>query len=177
MSVSIRIKSGEDRPFAVDIRKFPATIRIDNNPLRLAALPFVLVFLLVFSIIIGNVVPAIAIIVVPVLLIVAGLLLFLVLRRRGRQNILLFGRKGVLVTEAGLLRDSNWQADYDEFEGVRLRRRQARQGRGHATYQIIELKHPDPRKTLPLFVEKGKRTPEKRWHSYGELFGLPTIRE
>ena len=51
-----------------------------------------------------------------------------------------------------------------------------RSGRTQTTYQIIELKHRDDKKTLPLYVHKTKNAPIERWNSYAELFGLPATR-
>ncbi len=170
MSVTIRITSGSDEPFSVDIGKFPTVISLPQSrpePLLL----FFPVFLAVALFVAFDTVTAI----------VGGGLVAVVigfaLWRRRRHDLVRFEKDRVVVTERRFGRDLVWEAPYREFDGVNLRRRQARSGKTQTVYHIIELKHPDEQKTLPLFVEKTGKKPEQRWRDYADLFGLPPIRE
>ena len=176
MSINIKINAGDDEPFAVEIERFPTQVELEkaNSPLEM--LPFGLFLLVFLYIALNTFAPSIAL---SVLLVAGGGLLvlaYLLVRRSERRNIMIFEKTGVMVTEAGLFNDQQWEASYGDFSGVYLRRRQAKSGRSLSVYQIIELKHPDPQKTLPLFVHKTNVAPKERWNTYAELFDLPAKR-
>jgi len=177
MSINITENAGRDEPFAVEIDEFPTQVSLvkNNSPMEIA--PFFL-FLLVFLYFTVN---AIAPARTLVILLVAGvamlILSFLLIRRSERRDIMTFGKSGVSVTEAGLFTDHHWQAPYEDFDSVFMRRCQAGAGRKQTIYQMVELKHPDPAKTLPLFVHQTNVVPTERWKSYAELFDLPARRD
>ncbi len=177
MSVAIRINSGTDEPFAVEINSFPTSIELEkpNSPLEI--LPFGLFLMVFLYFAVNAIAPAVTLV---VLTLAGGAMLalsFWLMRQSERKDVMIFDRQGVSVTEAGLFTDHKWQASYSDFEGVVMRRRQAKSGRSYSIYQIIELKHPDPQKTLPLFVRNTNVAPKKRLKTYGELFDLPARRE
>jgi len=170
MSIAIKINSGDDEPFAVDIEQFPTKIMLAGQGLGLSLIPFAF-FLLVASFFVLGLGIA--------LMLGAALVAFLAyaLWRGGRQNSLVFERTHVVVTEVGLFKDNVWEVPYKEFKGVYMRKRRAKSGSSRTTYQIIELKHPDDEKTLPLFVDKTRKTPTERWQNYAKLFDIPPLRE
>ncbi len=94
-----------------------------------------------------------------------------------RRRIVKFEPAGVTVHERKLLSETEWYARYSEFEGVLLREHTRRNKNSSTTYQIIELKHPDPSKTLPLHVSTGTRPPRSAWESYGQKLALPALRQ
>ncbi len=176
MSISIKINAGSDQPFAVDIERFPTLVELEKANSPLESLPFGLFLLVFLYIALSSFAPSFAF---SVLMIAGGGMLalaFLLVRRSERKNIMAFDKNSVAITEAGLFMDRHWSAQYADFTAVQLRRRQARSGRTQTIYQIIELKHPDDKKTLPLYVHKTNKAPTKRWNSYAELFDLPATR-
>ena len=170
MSIAIKINSGDDRPFAVDIEEFPTRIALDKPENGFMLVPLGLFIVAALFFVTG------AAVALPVGALLTVLIAFL-LWRFGRQNIMQFEKNGVMVTEAGALKDVYWEAVYTDFSGVHMRTRKAKSGRTQTTYQIIELKHPDPEKTLPLYVEKTKNVPKTRWQRYARLFDIPPVRE
>ncbi len=177
MSITIKINSGEDKPFAVEIAHLPVEVRLEKPIDGLSILPMGLFALVFLYIAVSSFLPSF---VMPALVVAGGgyvLFAIFVLKRAGHKHILRFEQDHVRVTESGLLRDRHWQAAYSEFKGVYLRRRQAKSGRTQTTYQIIELKHPDKQKTLPLFVDKTKSVPKNRWNAYAKIFQLAAVRE
>ncbi len=94
-----------------------------------------------------------------------------------RRRVVTFARSGVSVKERKLLTESEWQAPYSEFEGVLLREYTRRGKHSSTTYQIIELKHPDPSKTLPLHIQSGTEPPRTAWEGYVDKLGLPALRQ
>ena len=173
MSISIKINAGSDEPFAVDIERFPTEIQLEKANGAAEILPFGVYLVVFLSVALNSFAPSIALIVLLVTGIGLMVLAYLLVRRSDRKNIMRFEKNSVAVTEAGLFRDQHWQASYVDFKGVYMRRREARSGRTQTVYQIIELKHPDDKKTLPLFVHKTNNAPVERWKSYAELFDLP----
>ncbi len=165
LSIAIKINAGDDEPFAVEIEGFPTTVEVVKSGAGWMVVPFGLFLFSVPFLIFGPVVAAFS----GIFLLAA---LVFVIRRQGRPDIMLFDRHGVVVTETGLLTDSTWKAAYEEFSGVNLRKCRARAGRRFATYQVIELIHPNPAKNLPLFVRKTTRKPKNRWQAYARLLGV-----
>jgi hypothetical protein len=176
VSVNIIIKSGVDRPFAADIEQLPADIEV---PRREASPAILFIFLIMaffaFQILSSLAGPGFAApVVFAAVALVAGLG-WLWWRNRGQPHRIRFEQDGVQVIEQGLLRSRTWQAPYSDFKGVQLRRRGAKSTKGKQWYQIIELKHPDDHKTLPLYVEKSTDPPHDRWRAYAALFGVQAI--
>lgn len=82
-----------------------------------------------------------------------------------------------LVTVEGwsLLGREAWRVPLDTFLGVRHRTGIIRRKRSSTTYQIIELVHPDPKKTILLWVERGDAVPRERWETYARLLNLAAL--
>lgn len=177
MSISVKIKSGEDKLFVMDVERLPTKIFLDKSTNDLLFIPFGLVVLVFLFFALNSI---LSVSVWPIVLTIGAImavLSILLWRRRERQDTISFESKRVEVTEAGPLKDTRWEAEYPDFEGVLMRTRVAKSGNSRATYQVIELKHSDPKKTLPLFVDMTRKTPTERWKAYAELFNLPAIRE
>ncbi len=94
-----------------------------------------------------------------------------------RRRVVKFDRIGVSVQERRLLSESEWHACYSEFEGVLLREHTRRGKNSSTTYQIIELNHSDPTKTLPLHISTGTEPPRSAWESYANQLSLPALRQ
>lgn len=176
MSISIKINAGSDEPFAVDIERFPTLIKLEKANSPLESLPFGLFLLVFLYIALSSFAPSFAFAVLMIAGFALLVLAFLLVRRSERKNIMAFDKNSVAITEAGLFKDHQWTAQYTDFASVQLRQRKAKSGRTQTTYQIIELKHSDDKKTLPLYVHKTKNAPIERWNSYAELFDLPATR-
>ncbi len=176
MSISIKINAGSDEPFAVDIERFPTKVELEKANSALESLPFVLFLMVFLYVALSSYAPSLSFLVLMIA--GCGMLVsaFWLVRRSERKNIMAFDKNSVTVTEAGLFRDRQWSARYGDFAAVQLRKRKAKSGRTQTTYQIIELKHGDDKKTLPLYVHKTKNAPIERWNNYAELFGLPATR-
>jgi len=180
MSVSIRIRAGDKKPFSVNIDALPQRVEVNKSRKGSAViLPMLIIPLLFLFFVLSSVLDLIIALPVVVLLgIVAGLLAWRAIARKGQSDIMDFAQDGVEVVEAGILRDRIWKARYDEFEGVLLREKGSRaKGSANVTYQIIELKHGDPQKILPLYVRQGGEAPTERWQAYARLFSLPALEE
>lgn len=177
MSISIKINSGEDRPFTIDLERLPTEIGIERNDVNLSFVPFGLFLLAAVFFVLQEFSMSLAFSVVLPLGAVMAFVFMRMMARSGRKNIIRFEKNGVVVTEVGLMSDKHWQADYSEFKGVYMRRRIAKSGRTNSTYQVIELKHQDESKTLPLYVDLSSKAPTSRWQSYADLFNLPAVKE
>lgn len=88
-----------------------------------------------------------------------------------------FERDGVSVQEQNLLGARTWQLPYSAFEGVVYKRRSGKTRRNAVLYQIIELAHRDPRRSIPLYVKVGEERPTTLWQSYADALGLPAIED
>ena len=170
MSVRIKINSGEDRPFAVEIEQLPKQIHLEKPDKTMPALLLAL-FLLAMIFFVFDL--GVALVLGTVLLTFSAFSYW----RGQRPYAMTFEKDRVLVCEPGLFRDHAWQAYYSEYEGVFQRSRMARSGSSHTTYQIIELKHFEPNKTLPLYVHKTTEKPIASLAAYAKLFGLPAKAE
>lgn len=65
----------------------------------------------------------------------------------------------------------DWQEPLANYKGVLLRERSTRQGR----YNIVELVHDDPGRTLPLFVTREKGTTRDTQEAFAQRFDLPAL--
>lgn len=65
----------------------------------------------------------------------------------------------------------DWQEPLANYKGVLLRERSTRQGR----YNIIELVHDDPGRTLPLFVTREKGAARDTQEAFAQRFDLPAL--
>jgi hypothetical protein len=158
------------------INSFPSRIELGGVRIDKGFLVPIIFVLFFVGVLLSNIAPDIVLPVMAALIAVVALLVWRIYSRAGRRDVMEFGHDGVFVREAGLLRDRTWKASYDEFEGVRLRERRARAGRSRqATYQIIELVHPDRGRILPLYVRMENDPPLALLEHYSRLFSLPAI--
>ena len=102
----------------------------------------------------------------------AGALSMLLRRRNVR-----FEKDCVWVKERTWFTTEEWYAPYSDFEGVLWREHILRGKNSTTTFQIIELKHPEAEKTLPLRVTTKKKPPKRDWDDYARKLGLPALRE
>jgi hypothetical protein len=175
MSVNITIQAGEDSHFAPDITRLPAQIEVARpaaNPFPLIVVAFGLfISYQLFAALLGG-------LALPVMLLGGAALVLAALlwwRQSGLPHLLSFDKEGVTVTERRLIAAKRWRAGYSEFEGLMLRTIQARSPSGKTTYEIIELKHRDPDKTLPLYAARSSSEPRARWKALAELLGVPAL--
>ena len=99
--------------------------------------------------------------------------------RSGRR--VAFDRDGVAVRGWWYRRLEDWSAPYSAFQGVAWRTEQVFTGRGTRFFHIVELRHREREKTIPLFVDApifGPMTDEELSSiaaGYAERLGLPVI--
>ncbi|MGI9412906.1 MAG: hypothetical protein ACR2PM_04515 [Hyphomicrobiales bacterium] len=94
-----------------------------------------------------------------------------------RSRVVSFKDDGVAVKERSWLTAQEWHAPYSEFEGVLWREYTRRSKNSTTTFQIIELKHSEPEKTLPLQVSTKKKLPRRDWDDYARRLKLPALRQ
>ena len=86
-----------------------------------------------------------------------------------------FGRDGVEVFARSPFGAESWRQDYSAFKGVLHREHRVKRKSGSTTYQIIELLHEDPDRTLPLLVEASRKMPREAWERYAKWLDLPAL--
>ena len=88
-----------------------------------------------------------------------------------------FSETRVSVRERRWGRDSAWSAPYEAFEGVLLRERSLRSRTKTQVFHVVELKHPDPAKCLPLHITRDGPLPIETWASAAKVLNLPSLIE
>lgn len=69
-----------------------------------------------------------------------------------------------------------WTQPLSAFEGVVWRViRQRRRRRAPRVWQVIELVHPDPARTLPLYVRQTRRDAREEWEGIARTLHVPAI--
>ena len=68
-----------------------------------------------------------------------------------------------------------WSLPLAAFAGVRHRTGVIRRKNSSTTYQIIDLAHNDPAKSILLWVERGVAVPRQRWEGYARMLGVPAL--
>ncbi len=87
-----------------------------------------------------------------------------------------FGRDGVEVAGRSLCGRESWSLPYAAYRGVLHREHVVRRRNSSSTtYQIVELHHDDPEKTLPLSVEATAEIPRGLWEGYARALDLPAL--
>lgn len=76
--------------------------------------------------------------------------------------------------------DEEWRERLSAFDGVMLREeefREERKGKVERVtrYQVIELRHADERKTVPLYVVQGMVAPMEAHQAFGRRLNLPLL--
>jgi len=116
----------------------------------------------------------------PIIFLVAGLPVF------ARGVIMLADRRTahfengrVTVTGKSLLGSENWSEPFTAYEGVRWREIVAQRRTGSSSgsstshrpsvYQVLDLKHPDPARCLPLYVTRLKAGAHQKLEHLGKL--------
>jgi hypothetical protein len=93
------------------------------------------------------------------------------------RRIVTFDQDGVSVQERTMLGARSWKLPYGSFTGVVYKRRSGKTRRNAVLYQIIELAHRDPARSIPLYVNVGDKRPIDLWRSYAETLGLPAVED
>lgn len=94
-----------------------------------------------------------------------------------RRRTVRFEQDSVWVRERKWFTTEEWYAPYSDYEGVLWREYTRRSKNSSTTFQIIELKHPDADKTLPLLISTKKKSPREAWNEYARKLGLTALRE
>jgi len=165
-------------PLSVDLRRLPADADVSPSrgpllvKLVLAALWFTssLFFLAPFA---AAPFQAKAIIsTAPIAgLIMMGFFLYWLMRKRYVH----FDRNRVSVRDRRWFRTTSWSAPYFAFEGVALRKQTIPSGPNQRTFHIVELKHPNPRLSLPLLVTSDGPPPRSTLEKVAHKLGLAAL--
>jgi hypothetical protein len=122
----------------------------------------------------------------PFIIILAGVYVF------ARGAIGLLDKRTVRIADGqvsvfgkSLLRSENWSEPLDAYDGVRWReiivqRRMGSQGNGiikPKVYQVLDLKHRDSGKCVPLHVSRMNDDPRPKWEHLALMLGIPAIDE
>ncbi len=92
-----------------------------------------------------------------------------------RRRYVHFDRNRVSVHDRRLFRTTNWSAPYYAFKGVALRKQTIPSGPRQRTFHIVELKHPNPRLSLPLLVTSDGPPPRGAIEKVAHKLGLATL--
>ncbi len=163
--------------------------RLDLSPSRAVAVGHLILtviavaFVVLFRVNLGPAAspsdPTVAAITTGIPLVVLGLgllagargVLMLLSRREAR-----FDASAVHVTGRTPFGREEWSLPLSAFEGVawRIVRRRRRRGPPRV-WQVIELVHPEPARTLPLHVRQSRADARAEWESIARALGLPAI--
>lgn len=88
---------------------------------------------------------------------------------------LTFHKSHIDVKEEYWFTNKKWQISYDEFKGVKTRKGKLPKNNALQPYQIIELIHEDPSKTLPLYAKRGSKRQTKRLEDYAKKLNVKII--
>lgn len=89
---------------------------------------------------------------IPFALFGLGVIPFIRLSLRSGRTVA-FERDGVRVKGQWYRRQEDWSAPYSDFNGVEFRTEQVFTGRGTRWFHVIELRHREREKNIPLFVD------------------------
>ncbi len=89
---------------------------------------------------------------IPFALVGLGLMPFIWLSLRSGRTVA-FDQAGVTVKGRWFRRREDWSAPYSEFRGVDFRTEQVFTGRGTRFFHVVQLRHREREKSIPLFVD------------------------
>jgi len=122
----------------------------------------------------------------PLVLAIAGALYFVrgAVRLADRRSVRIADGQ-VTVTGKSLFGSEDWTEPLSAFEGVRWREIVVYRRTGPSTdrpesrrprvYQVLDLKHPDPARCVPLHVTRLNELPRAEWEHLAKLLGVPAI--
>ena len=86
-----------------------------------------------------------------------------------------FESNRVTVTDRRLFGGSEWTEHYSNFDGVTVRDVTIDTRYDRATFQIVELVHGDPEKSVPLAISNAETPPHAQCAAFAEALGLSVI--
>ena len=92
-----------------------------------------------------------------------------------RKRYVHFGRDRVQVKDRRWFRTTNWSAPYSAFKGVAMRKETVPSGTLPQTLHIVELKHPNPRLSLPLVVTRDGPPPSSLLEKLARVLGMKAL--
>lgn len=108
--------------------------------------------------------------------IAVGLLLFGLRLLRWRKTIT-FDDLFVSVEERGLFSTETWQEPRTAYEGVLSHSRRVRTKNRSYTLYMVELAHPDRRRSINLYTSRSERDWRQKWEDYARWLKLPALRQ
>ena len=94
-----------------------------------------------------------------------------------RRRAATIDRSFVTLSGSGLLSRENWREPLQNYAGILHREGRISRKNHSATYQIVELVHPDPQKTVLLDVIRGNTPPQGRCEAFARALNLPLLDE
>ena len=166
-------------PLSVELKPpFEADLSPARRPLvRRVRLALVWLFLSLFLVIPFLDAPFPAFLLVLVLPAVGLAILVSSLYWLKRERRVHFSETSVSVRETTWGLQSAWSAPYTAFEGVLLRERTLRSRTRTRIYFVVELKHPDPKKCVPLHITCDEPLPIEVWATVAKTLDLPSLIE
>lgn len=171
----------------LDLSHLPVTLRQAPAPLNAMLLGVLGLAGIVTAVVAGGVLgtsgqlhsTAVQLLTLPPLGGGIGLLYLAVLSHRSRRE-LAFEPDGVTVRGRWFRRTENWFAPYGAFDGIAGRARRVLRGRYYRTFHVIELRHPEPEKSIPLFVCAADRDPreaalQQKARDYAQALGVAVL--
>ncbi len=83
----------------------------------------------------------------------------------------------VWVKQRGLRGWTEWHAALQDFAGVVKYRKVVRRKKRTHSYYLIDLKHPEAKKTLNLYYSGSEADLRKKWEHYARTLGVPALEE
>lgn len=83
----------------------------------------------------------------------------------------------VSVAERGLFGETEWREQRSAYRGVLSRTRQVRRKNSTTTYYLVDLLHPDAKKTVNLSTSTDRRAWRGKWESYARRLDLPALED
>ncbi|WP_299392882.1 hypothetical protein [Pelagibius sp.] len=171
----------------LDLSRLPITLRQAPAPLNAMLLAVLGLAGIVTAVVAGAVLgtsgqlhsTAVQLLTLPPLGGGIGLLYVAVLSHRSRRD-LAFASDGVTVRGRWLRRTENWYAPYSAFDGVEARAERVLRGHFYRIFQVIELRHPEPEKSIPLFVcaadsGPGETVLRQKARDYAQAIGISVL--
>lgn len=92
-----------------------------------------------------------------------------------RREWAVLGQEGVDHHSVRLHGSKSWSLPYSAYQGVLYRIARVHTKKRHIDFQIVELRHDDPEKCVPLYVSRAREVPRTKLESYARALNLPAL--
>lgn len=180
MSVQLRLPGTGARTFTAEIVTLPAKVKMPASPAKRSGGLVIGLFFTIIGYVMFKTALSVSGFDLRTIIGLAlggygGLTVARALFAPSGQAIMTFHENYVEVSENGWLTKTRWQENYENYKGVRARTKDTPSRRESAPYQIIELVHDNPAKTLPLFATRQDDPPIDHLAHYADILGVETL--